>query len=574
MESAIQQIARRFALPLWRWYFAGIVFLALTTWTTVSIPRFSKLVVNGLLGKEAHNILLQLVLIIIGLGLLQVLIRSLSRLLLFWPGRKVESELKNYYFNHFLELPLLFFQKYAQGDLISRLANDVTQIRICFAFAVLQAANLIFLFTFAVYNMMQVSHSLTYATLTPLIFIILIARLSSPHVHKYSKLGQVKLGELSNRLTEAFLHVDIIQANDSIPSFVNRATEKMNEVYKANIKLALVRTVMFPLATLFTGLSFLIVLYYGGREVIEAKLSVGDILAFNIYVAMLSFPLTALGIIIALIQRARSSSERLVELEEFEKEKTLPITETLKPTLPLLSVRNLNFSYREDKDEVIKNLSFDLEKSKKLGITGPIGSAKSTLLSLLTRLYDAPEGTIFFKGQDILSMSPQSIREHIGLCLQTPYFFSASVKDNLSLGFEKSPSLEEMKESARKAHILKEIESLENAWDTVVGERGVRLSGGQKQRLALARLLLRKSELLLLDDITSAVDQSTELRLLHEIETLDSTLILISHRPAALRICDEVLLLVDGRLMDRGTYDALVSRHPQLFVELETYENI
>lgn len=567
MESAIQNIARRFAVPLWRWYGAGLLSLLITTWITVSIPRFSKMVVNGLLESLEHNVIFQLVLLIIGLGLLQIVIRSLSRLLLFWPGRKVESELKNFYFDHFLDLPLLFFQKHSLGDLISRLANDVTQIRDCFAFAVLQVVNLVFLFSFSVYSMYRVDPSLTYATLAPLVCIIFVARISAPYVHKYSKLGQIKVAELTNRLTEAFLHVDIIQANDAVQSFVDRAAVTVDEVYKANIKLVFVRMVMFPLATLFTGFSYLVVLYYGGQAVLNGKLSIGDILAFNIYIAMLSFPLTALGFIIALVQRARSSCERLVELEGYEKEKTFA-----NPTASgesLLSVRNLSFSFQEPSPKVLQKVSFELPTGFKLGVTGPIGSGKTTLLSLITRLYDAPEGTIFFKGKDILSISPQKLREEVGLCLQNAYFFSASLRENLSVGLKNVPSDEELKQSTRRAQIYEEILSFDQKWETMVGEHGVRLSGGQRQRMALARLFLRKQELLLLDDVTAAVDQSTEIRLLREIQSLRSTLILVSHRPAALRICDEVIVLDQGHLLGRGSYDDLVKAHPKVFAELE-----
>lgn len=572
-SKALQQIVRRFGFPLWRWYFFGVIFLLLTTWTTVSIPRFSKQVVNAFLGHESENFILKLILTIISLGVLQILIRSLSRWLLFWPGRKVESDLKNYYFDHFLKLPLPFFHKFPQGDLISRLANDVTQIRVCFAFAVLQAANLVFLFSFAVYNMLQVSVHLTLITLVPLLLIIVVARISAPQVLKHSKMSQIKLGDLSNRLTETFLHIGIIQTNDSVESFLARAREKMQEVYQANVKLALVRTIMFPIATLFTGMSFLIVLYYGGMEIIHNKLSVGDILAFNIYIALLSFPLTAMGIIIAIVQRARSSCERLVELEVHKYENTRQDVWTeqktpwkhpngeLFPTL--LKVKNLSFAYGTE--PVLKDISFEIFHQEKIGITGPIGSGKSTLLSLLTRLYEAAPSSIFFKGEDIQNFDPQYLRRKIGLCLQTPYFFSSSVYDNLTLGLDKEITFQSLEDSAAKAQILTEIRQLEQGWDTLVGERGVRLSGGQKQRLALSRLLLRKSELLLLDDITAAVDQTTELRLLSEIEKLSVSMIIVTHRPTALRLCKEVLLLDKGKLIDRGPYDVLLSKHPHLF---------
>ncbi len=576
MASAIGQIAKRFALPHWHWYASGAFFLLGTTWITISIPKFSKTVVNELLGPKAGDTVLQLILLIIGLGITQIIIRSLSRLLLFWPGRKIESEIKNFYFDHFLDLPLAFFNKHPHGDLISRLANDVAQIRACFAFAVLQICNLCFLFSFAVYSMLQVNVHLTLATLLPLLCMIVVSRLGAPLFHKYSKLGQGTLGDLTNTLTETFMHVEIIQANDAITSFLDRISQKVSALYKANIQLVLVRTVMFPIAVLFTGLSYLIVLFYGGREVIAGHLTVGDILAFNIYVSLLSFPLTALGIIMALIQRASAASERLIYLDTQTKEKSLTRAE-LKHSdakVPaLLSVRHLNYAFGSERNEVLKELSFELTEGSKIGITGPIGSGKSTLLHLITRLYDPPPGSIFFRGQDILSISPELLREQVGLGFQSAYFFSSSIRDNLSLGLNHIPSASELDASARKAQILEEIQGLDLQWETLVGERGVRLSGGQKQRLALARLFLRKYELLLLDDVTAAVDQSTEQRILRELRQDKSSFVIVSHRPAALQICDEVLLLIDGKIAERGSYAELLKRHPQLFTEHERSES-
>ncbi len=417
--------------------------------------------------------------------------------------------------------------------------------------------------------MLKVNVELTLATLSPLLCMMIVARLGAPLFHKYSKLEQLTLGDLTNSLTETFMHVDIVQANDAIPSFLRRISEKIDAVYSANIKLVLVRTVLFPIATFFTGLSYLVVLFYGGQAVLAGHLTIGDILAFNIYVSLLSFPLTALGIIMALIQRARAASERLVYLDSQTKEQTHRLAASSNPSSALLSIRDLNFIFDTGRAPVLKHVSFDLARGAKVGITGAIGSGKTTLLHLIARLYDPPEGTILFKGQDILTIEPHKLREQMGLGFQSAYFFSASIRENLSLGFSEPIAQEKLEDSTRRAQVLNEIESLEGKWETPVGERGVRLSGGQKQRLALARLFLRKCDLLLLDDVTAAVDQSTEQRLLKELKHVTASVLVVSHRPAALEICDEVLLFIEGRIADRAPYAQLVARHPHLFAELE-----
>ncbi len=573
-KNPLRMILRRFALPLWPWYAGGVIFLLGSAWITISIPRFSKIVVNDLLSQHPHDSIFHFITLIISLGILQMIVRSLSRLLFFWPGRKIESEIKTYYFDHLLEMPLRFFQKHTYGDLVSRLANDVAQIRACMAFGTLQIGNLIFLSSFSIFNMYKISPNMTIACLSPLLCMIIVARLAAPMFHKYSKRGQLMIGELTNRVTEAFIHVDIVQANDAIDSFIKRISQGVNDVYDNNIKIALVRTVMFPIASLFTGLAYLVVLFYGGQAVIQQTLTIGDILAFNIYIALLSFPLTALGIIISLIQRARSACERLIDLEKQEKEKSLrpkiSTTNTYDPAkTPILSVQNLTFRYQEGSPPVLQNLSFDLAPSYKLGISGPIGSGKTTLLSLIARLYDPEAGSILYKGEDILSFNPSTLRHEIGFGLQTPYLFSSSITENLVMGFNQKPNQEHLVDCARRGQILSEIENLERKWDTPIGEKGVRLSGGQRQRLAITRLFLRQPDLILLDDVTAAVDQSTEKKLLDELAKLPSAYLIVSHRPAALKICDQVILLNNhGQIVDRAPYQDLLTRYPLMFVEI------
>lgn len=535
-------------MPHWLWYLVGVLALLGTTWVTVYIPYLSKRVVDGFFQFREANSIQETIYLIIGLGFLQMIIRALSRLFLFWPGRQIETEIKDHYFAHFLDLPLPFFQKRTLGDLVSRLANDVAQLRAFFAFGVLQVVNFLFLFSFAIYNMWRVNPVLTILSLAPLFCMIAVAKLASPLFHKYSKLQQSTLGDLTHSVTEAYRHVDIVQANDAVESFVRRIARSVQDVYDANIKLVMVRTFTFPLSTFFTGLSYLAILFYGGREIIQNKLTVGDILAFNIYIALLSFPLTAIGIILALYQRARSAGERLNELEEIEKEKSVLEKEGTKSQLgesgPLLSVRNLTFTYERERLPVLRDLSFDLQEGEFLGISGPIGTGKSTLLHLLTRLYDPPPGTIFFRGQDILEIPLGNLRESLGLVFQTPFIFSGSIAENLAMGRDVSGV--ELEDSLRRAQILPEIQRMDEGLETLVGEKGVRLSGGQKQRIALARQFLRKPPVLLLDDVAAAVDQETEKRLVDELRKMGSSVILVSHRPISLHACNKFLILKKG----------------------------
>ena len=564
------EFSRRFVARLWPWYVSGTVLLAAINLINLQIPQLAKEIINRLvaandLSGERGNALA-----IIGLGILTIIIRSLSRVLIFWPGRQVETAIKSHLFARTMLLPETFYARFGMGDLISRLSNDVSQLRAFYAFGVLQVLNVAFLTVFTLAKMASVHATLTMLLLIPLTLTFVITRFAMPRMHKYSSSNQQAIGALTNRVTEAFVNVHVIQANAATATFVGRAAEKNQEVFQTAMKMVYIRTLIWPLMTCLAGVSQLVVLLYGGHEVIAGRLSVGDILAFNVYIGLLTFPLTAMGIILSLLQRARTALERISAIDRATPElQSSPHPEAPSASIkqddkPMLEIRDLHFSYPGAASPALRGINLRLMAGQSLGLFGRIGSGKSTLFQVLTRLYDPPPATVFWRGKDILNIPPSELRRDIGLALQQVHLFSSTIRANLAFGITPEPPMAALIEAARQAQILAEIEAFDRGWDTEIGERGVRLSGGQKQRLALARVLLRMPPLLLLDDVLSAVDHTTERRLIDEFYQMKSSLIIASHRGSALVRCGEILILDDGEIVDRGTYQSLVKNHPEL----------
>lgn len=568
---------RRFVSPLWRWYASGFVVLAAVNLVSLQIPQLAKQIINkltatgGFAEAGARADAKSTALAIVGLGVLMILIRSLSRVVIFWPGRQVETTTKSTFFAKMLALPETFFLRHGMGDLISRLSNDVGQLRAFFAFGLLQIMNVAFLLIFTLARMLSEHPTLTLLTLAPLTLMVVITKYTMPMMHKSSRDNQNAVGSLTNRVTEAFVNVHVIQANAAASTFGERVAKENDEVYRTNMRMVYIRTMIFPLMTCLAGLSQLIVLGYGGLEVTRGHLTVGDILAFNVYIGLLTFPLTAMGIILALYQRAKTALERLGEIDATPSEGSASETKRPREDSTLLEVRHLTFTFpeavKDGRGPAVKDLSLKLAPGGRIGLFGKVGSGKSTLFNLVTRLFDPPVGAVFWRGQDVTTLVPRDLRQDVGYALQGVHLFSASIRENLAFGVEPAPGLEALRAAAADAQILTEIEAFPDGWETQIGEKGVRLSGGQKQRLALARLLLRKPPLMLLDDVLSAVDHSTEKRLIDRLYDLGSALIIASHRGSALKRCDEILVLKDGQVEARGTYAALLGRYPELALD-------
>ncbi len=563
------EFTRRFVLPMWGWYAVGFILLAVVNVINLEIPELAKAIVNALSEGNDGSLsgLQRFALAIIGLGITLILTRSLSRITVFWPGRRLETDTKSYLFERVLALPETFFFKHGLGDLISRLSNDVGQLRAFYAFGLLQVLNVLFLTVFTLSKMVSIHPTLTGVTLLPLLISFVVVRVAMPKMHILSRANQDAQGTLTSKVTEAFGHVHVIQANAVESSFMERMITECNKVYDTNIKLVFLRTCVFPLMACLATFSQLGILYYGGHEVIAGRLTVGDILAFNVYVGLLTFPLSAMGIILSLFQRAKTALERLSDIDRTEPEGAVKssMVDVIKKSELLLSVEDLTFSYPEHPEAGVFSVSFDLKPQEKVGIYGPIGSGKTTLFNLLVRLQDPTSGIIRRFGQDIQTVAPQDLRREFGYAMQGVHLFSATIRENLAFGLIPSPTEADLVAALKGAQIYDEIMRLKDGIDTEIGERGLRLSGGQKQRLALARLFLRRPALLILDDTLSAVDQLTETALLDHIYSLGGALLLASHRASALKRCDKVLIFAEGRIIYQGPYADGKAFLPQSF---------
>lgn len=551
------KVSRRFAWPLWPWYLGGAAALVATNLLMLEIPLIAKHIVNHAEDVTSRGGLTKYAYLLMALGCLTIVIRALSRILVFHPGRMVEREIRSAYFSRMMRLTESFYNTFGMGELVSRLTNDTGQLRAFYAFGVLQVLNLIFLSVFSVRNMWTIHPQLTLVAIGPLALMVIIMRFSFHRSHELSLKNQEAVGRLTNRVTEAFVNIHVIQSNSVEGTFFKRAETEAKEVMLTDLRTVALRTLLFPLISMTANLGQVAVVFYGGSLVIQKQISIGDILAFNVYIAYLSFPLSAIGIIVSLYQRCLVGLKRLREIEVAPEESG--VIDSLDSNQPLLSVRGLQFGYGS-KAFTFGPMDLELRDGEKIGLFGPIGSGKTTFFSLLTRIYDPPPGQIFFRGVDITQLKPDLLRTHCGLSQQSPTLFSDSVAENLILGSGIKDS-ESMKQAAAAADILHDIERMPEGWSTTIGEKGLRLSGGQKQRLALARVFLRKPELLLLDDVLSAVDSSTEQHITDSIRATRNAVIVASHRISALKDCREIIYLDHGKVVDRGSFSELASRH-------------
>lgn len=567
----------RYVRPLWHWYFAGMALLAVVNSINLYVPQYAKEIINRLTQGQSLTDASSIALLIVALGILLIITRSFSRILIFWPGRRIETETKADLFTKILVLPEEFFSRVGLGDLISRLSNDTGTLRAFFAFGMLQILNVLFLCVMTLWMMVKTNLILTVLVVLPLLLMIVISRYAMPKMQEGNRDQQKAIGELTTQVTESFVNVHVIQANSAEESFVAKVSASNDIVYKTSIRVLWIRTMIFPLMSCLAGLSQLAVLLYGGYLVTQSLLTVGDILAFNVYIGLLTFPLTAMGIIIAVYQRAKTALERLSVIDTAPKEgletaekksETVDSKATLKTPDQdaVLLIKNLTFSHKDAKIPVLKDFNLKVDSPSKVGLFGKVGSGKTTLFNLITRLYDPPRGTIFFQGQDILEIPPQVLRQKIGYALQGVHLFSATIKENLCFGLDHEPSMGELEEAAHGACVLEDIKGFAKGWETEVGEKGIRLSGGQKQRLALARLILRRKNLalLLLDDVLSAVDHTTETTMLRHLNQLGIPLIMSSHRPSTLKSCSEIIVLAGGKTQARGEFSAIAAQFPEI----------
>ena len=490
----------------------------------------------------------------IGKGIFTYLMRQY----IIKTSRRIEYDLKNSIYDHFQKLSTRFFQVNYTGDMMARIGEDVSNVRMYVGPVIMYVANLTFAFITVVYQMIHVNAVMSAFVLIPLPFLSFIIYIISKKIHLYTAKIQTQLSAISTFAQESFSGIRVIKAFAVEREFGDKLNKESEKFRRLNLKLAFVNALFFPLMQLLMGLSSLLVLYLGSRYVIEGTFTVGNFAEFIIYLNLLIWPVASLGWTSALAQKAAASQKRINGILD-----TAP--EDLYSGAPFtfeksIALKGVNYKYADKTKNSLSDITLEIPKGHKLGIIGKTGSGKSTLIKCLMREID-PEGLIRVDSKNLNSFSLDTFRKKVAYVPQDVYLFSDTIKNNIALGGDK-PSDTQINKAAKMAHLEHDFDQLKDGIHTLLGERGVSISGGQKQRVSIARALLVKSELFILDDALSAVDSETEHEILKNIYThLDgTTLVICSHRIAAVSQADTVITMDEGRIVEIGSPAELLAK--------------
>lgn len=468
-------------------------------------------------------------------------------------SRKIEYDLRGDFFGHLQKLHVQFFQYTQTGDLMSRMINDLGNVREVLGPGIMYTANTIVSFVFVLPMMIHISPQLTFVAFIPLIVLSFAINQLSKLIHIRSQKIQEKLSDISSMAQENFSGIRVIKSYVREIFEISRFRALSRDYVTLNMDMVRVRGIMMSSVILTIGLSVVSLLWFGGRLVAMNEISLGDFVAFNSYLSMLIWPIIALGWVLSIFQRGSASMKRMNQIFETEPAiKDEPGVHDIKELKGKIEFRNLDFSYR-DQRKVLVNIDLTIEPGMMLGIVGQTGSGKSTMVNLIPRLYEIPKNTLFIDGIEIHEIPLATLRSHIGMVPQDNFLFSDSIMENMIFGTD-HVSTETAEWAAEVAQLKSNIDEFPEKFETIIGERGITLSGGQKQRLAIARAIMRKPRILILDDSLSSVDTRTEDEILTRLRSLmqGRTCLIVSHRIQTVKFADLIITLSDGKIIDAG----------------------
>jgi ATP-binding cassette subfamily B multidrug efflux pump len=498
----------------------------------------------------------------------------LTRWIMIGISRDIEFDLRNDLFRHLEQLSYSYYQRMRTGDIMARATNDLNAVRNLLGPGIMYTANTVVLSTFALAIMMSISARLSLYTYAPLPIISIVVQYFGRRIHERFERIQASFSDISARAQENFSGARIIRAFAQEEAEIAGFERANQEYIRRSLKLVRLMGMLWPTLELLLGMAVVLVLWLGGREVLLGHMTVGSFVAFNTYMVQLTWPVIALGWVINLFQRGTASMVRIQELFEQKPEVAdeshvggsrasaggdgAGATVSAVPIRGEIEFRHLSFSYNGT--QVLKDINLKIPAGSSLAIVGPTGSGKTTLVSLIPRVYDAPAGAILLDGRPLREFPLEGLRRSIGFVPQETFLFSDSVRENIAFGVETSSDAQIM-EAAEGANIAHDIAAFPEKYGTMVGERGITLSGGQKQRTAIARALVRDPRIMVLDDALSSVDTYTEEKILNHLREVmhGRTTIFISHRVSTVRAADRIAVLFDGRIVELGTHDELLA---------------
>jgi ATP-binding cassette subfamily B multidrug efflux pump len=488
----------------------------------------------------------------------------LTRWILIGVSRDIEFDLRNDLFRHLETQEPGYYQQHRTGDIMARMTNDLNAVRMLIGPAIMYSANTVLFSIGAVFFLLRISPRLTLFALVPLPLASVLVQAMGKRIHDRFERIQAMYSEISAQAQENFSGARLVRAFAQEEAQIASFERANKENIRRGLRLVQLMGMLWPALEFILGMAMVIALWAGGHEVVSHRISVGDFVAFNTYMLMLTWPIIALGWVINLFQRGTASVERIAEIladkptiDDRDADPAMP------PGLVLdgeIEFRDLSFSY-EAGQTVLHDLSLNIPAGTSLAIVGPTGSGKSTLVGLIPRLHDAAPGSVLIDGRPIRDYPLKTLRENIGFVPQETFLFSETIRENIAFGAP-SATEDDVRHAAEAAHILKEFDEFPLGFETLVGERGVTLSGGQKQRSSLARALIREPRILILDDALSSVDTYTEEQILDHLRVImrGRTTIFISHRISTVRHADRIAVLVEGRVAEIGTHDELLAR--------------
>jgi ATP-binding cassette subfamily B protein len=548
----------------WRRYFFGALCLLATVTLVMWIPWWIREAVRIIeQGGSLEDVIFYAALIGAA-AVAQGVVRTVSRALIFNAGRNVEYDLRNDLFAHLQKLPVSFYQSQRTGDLMSRLINDISAVRVMLGPGVLNFVNAPLYYVYALVLMFSMDARMTLAALAPFPLLMFAARRFRGQIMKNSLEVQQQMSVLSSHVQENLSGMHVVKAYSKEKAQIDDFVALNQDYQRKSTEMARLRGIVTPVMQGINGLTVLIVIWYGGIRVARGDLLVADIVAFIAYLNVLAWPTAAFGWMFSLVERGRAAMKRLEEL--FKIEPSIGDGASPAPVRGLkrgIEFRNVSFAYERQKNGhgALAGISFSIPAGRSVGIVGRIGSGKSTVAQLLPRLFDVGGGEILLDGQDIRKLSLRDLRKTLGYVPQDPFLFSTSLRRNLAFGRD-DVSEDEIKRAVAVARLDRDLEMFPDKLDTIVGERGVTLSGGQKQRATLARALVMEPPVLILDDCLSSVDAQTEAEILHALRAVlkEKTCLIISHRISAVKEADEILVLDEGQILERGNHNDLVRR--------------